>query len=118
MIKPIAILGGTGFVGRHLANRLTKVRYPLKVLTRRRERHRELLVPHWFDQTLPGVDFPIALLFLDVDLEASLDTCVRNLWPYPIDGGCLFTDDRTSTTSRFSGRNAGGARPSQRRRPA
>jgi hypothetical protein len=93
MIKAIAILGGTDFVGCHLANRLTKARYPLKVLTPRRERHRELLVPDWFDQTLPGVDFPIALLFLDVDLEASLDTCVRNLWPYLIDGGCLFTDE-------------------------
>jgi len=50
-------------------------------------------VPGWFDQTLPGVDFPIALLFLDVDLEASLNTCVRNLWPYLVDGGCLFTDE-------------------------
>jgi uncharacterized protein YbjT (DUF2867 family) len=44
MIKTIAILGGTGFVGRHLASRLTKARYPLKVLTRRRERRRDLLV--------------------------------------------------------------------------
>lgn len=40
----LCILGGTGFVGRHLANRLTQDGYRVHILTRRRERHRELLV--------------------------------------------------------------------------
>jgi len=40
----ICLLGGTGFVGYHLANRLTRHGYTVRILTRRRERHRELLV--------------------------------------------------------------------------
>ena len=40
----VCILGGTGFVGRHLAHRLTRHGYRVTVLTRRRERHRELTV--------------------------------------------------------------------------
>ncbi|MGH8507264.1 MAG: NAD-dependent epimerase/dehydratase family protein, partial [Gammaproteobacteria bacterium] len=44
IIKTIAILGGTGFVGRHLVNALSGQDYRIRVLTRRRERHRELLV--------------------------------------------------------------------------
>ncbi|MCK9529226.1 MAG: complex I NDUFA9 subunit family protein [Gammaproteobacteria bacterium] len=42
--QTICILGGTGFVGRHLAARLAKDGHRLKVLTRHRERHRDLLV--------------------------------------------------------------------------
>jgi len=40
----VCLLGGTGFVGYHLANHLTSHGYTVNVLTRRRERHRELLV--------------------------------------------------------------------------
>jgi uncharacterized protein YbjT (DUF2867 family) len=40
----VCLLGGTGFVGYHLANRLTRHGYTVNILTRRRERHRELLV--------------------------------------------------------------------------
>jgi NADH dehydrogenase len=40
----LCLLGGTGFVGRHLANRLTQEGYRVRILTRRRERHRMLLV--------------------------------------------------------------------------
>jgi uncharacterized protein YbjT (DUF2867 family) len=40
----ICVLGGTGFVGRHLASRLADHGHRVRVLTRRRERHRELLV--------------------------------------------------------------------------
>lgn len=47
--QTICILGGTGFVGTHLASRLSKDGHNIRVLTRRRERHRELLV-------LPTVD--------------------------------------------------------------
>ncbi|MGD8795836.1 MAG: NAD-dependent epimerase/dehydratase family protein, partial [Thiohalophilus sp.] len=44
MKRRICILGGTGFVGRHLINRLVKDGHSIRVLTRRRELHRELLV--------------------------------------------------------------------------
>jgi uncharacterized protein YbjT (DUF2867 family) len=40
----ICVLGGTGFVGRHLVARLARDKHQVKVLTRRRERHRDLLV--------------------------------------------------------------------------
>ncbi len=42
--KIICIIGGTGFVGHHLINRLTHDGYTVRVPTRRRERHRDLLV--------------------------------------------------------------------------
>ena len=42
--KLICIIGGTGFVGHHLINRLTRAGYNVRVPTRRRERHRDLLV--------------------------------------------------------------------------
>jgi len=40
----IGILGGSGFVGHHLAARLAADGHDIRVLTRRRERHRDLLV--------------------------------------------------------------------------
>lgn len=40
----ICILGGSGFVGHHLAARLTEDGHDLRILTRRRESHRDLLV--------------------------------------------------------------------------
>lgn len=40
----LCILGGTGFVGQHLAARLNQLNIPCRILTRRRERHRQLLV--------------------------------------------------------------------------
>lgn len=43
-INKICILGGTGFVGRHLIQHLSQSGYQLRVLTRRRERNRGLLV--------------------------------------------------------------------------
>ena len=42
--ETICILGGTGFVGRQLANRLAHYGYRVLILTRRRERHRRLIV--------------------------------------------------------------------------
>jgi O-methyltransferase len=47
----------------------------------------------WFDRTLPGVEGPLVLVFLDVDLEDSLVTCVRHLWPALIDQGYVFLDE-------------------------
>lgn len=43
-IKRIAILGGSGFVGRTIANRLTRDGYQLRILTRDRERNRNDLI--------------------------------------------------------------------------
>lgn len=40
----ICILGGSGFVGHHIIAHLAKHKHEVKVLTRRRERHRDLLV--------------------------------------------------------------------------
>ena len=42
--KTICLLGGTGFVGQHLVHKLTQQGYRVRVLTRRRERHRGLIV--------------------------------------------------------------------------
>jgi len=42
--KSICVLGGTGFVGHSIVRRLAKAGYRVKVLTRHRERARELLV--------------------------------------------------------------------------
>ena len=42
--ETVCITGGTGFVGQHLANRLTQHGYQVRILTRRRERHRALIV--------------------------------------------------------------------------
>ena len=36
-------------------------------------------VKGWFNDTLPDLNSPVLLAFLDVDLEASLETCVRYL---------------------------------------
>mgnify|MGYP001117858752 CR=1 FL=1 len=40
----ICVLGGTGFVGKHLISRLAAEGHQVRVLTRHRERHRDLLV--------------------------------------------------------------------------
>jgi O-methyltransferase len=50
-------------------------------------------VEGWFDETLPNLDTPVLLAFLDVDLETSLETCVRNIWPHLIDKGYIFIDE-------------------------
>jgi O-methyltransferase len=47
----------------------------------------------WFNQTLPGLNRPILLAFLDVDLEASLETCVAHIWPALVPKGYIFIDE-------------------------
>jgi NADH dehydrogenase len=42
--QKIAIIGGTGFIGRHLACELARRRLSIRIITRRRERDRRLLV--------------------------------------------------------------------------
>ena len=72
--KRIAIIGGSGFVGLRLATELTRRGYATRVLTRRRERNRALLVlptcevvqarihdPHVLDATLAGCDAAVNL---------------------------------------------------------
>jgi O-methyltransferase len=50
-------------------------------------------VKGWFKDTLPQLGAPVLLAFLDVDLEASLDTCVRYIWPHLVDEGYIFIDE-------------------------
>lgn len=64
----ICILGGTGFVGGHLANRLVQDQHRIRILTRRRERHRALLV-------LPGVDIIEANIHNPADLRKYFTGC-------------------------------------------
>ena len=47
----------------------------------------------WFSDTLPSHTEPIALAFLDVDYQSSLDDCIKNLWPHLNEQGYLFTDE-------------------------
>lgn len=44
LIRKICLLGGTGFVGRTLANQLTREGIELRILTRNREYHKENLI--------------------------------------------------------------------------
>ena len=50
-------------------------------------------VEGWFDATLPHLDTPVLLAFLDVDLEDSLHRCVRHIWPNLVDRGHIFIDE-------------------------
>jgi hypothetical protein len=50
-------------------------------------------VKGWFDETLPNLNSPVLLAFLDVDLELSLETCVRYIWPNLIEQGYIFIDE-------------------------
>lgn len=54
MTQTLCILGGTGFVGRHLAYRLANNGCQVRILSRRPERHRQLLVNP--NITLAGAD--------------------------------------------------------------
>ncbi len=67
-LRKICVLGGTGFVGRHLVSELTQRGYATRVLTRRRERHRELLV-------LPTLELVEADLRDDETLTAASKGC-------------------------------------------
>lgn len=63
--KRICILGGTGFIGQHLVRRLNQDGHFVRILTRRRENHRNLLV-------MPNVEVNEADIFNLGDLEANL----------------------------------------------
>jgi Macrocin-O-methyltransferase (TylF). len=51
----------------------------------------------WFKDTLPNLNTPVLLAFLDVDLEASLDTCVRYIYPNLTPSGYIFIDEVVGT---------------------
>ncbi|OQW94831.1 MAG: epimerase [Beggiatoa sp. IS2] len=64
-MRKICLLGGTGFVGKHLANAIVRQGWHVKVLTRRREEHRDLLV-------LPTLTLVSANLYDPQQLSAQL----------------------------------------------
>lgn len=47
----------------------------------------------YFEDTLPEFEAECALVFLDVGLRDSAQTCIQHLWPRLVDGGYLFTHD-------------------------
>jgi hypothetical protein len=47
----------------------------------------------WFENTLPHHNTPVLLAFLDVDIESSLETCIRFLWNHLTDKGHIFIDE-------------------------
>ncbi|QQD73933.1 complex I NDUFA9 subunit family protein [Acidithiobacillus ferrivorans] len=65
----ICILGGSGFVGRHLAERLSQGGHSVRILTRNRERNRENLL------VLPGVEVVEADVHDPIALEKQLEGC-------------------------------------------
>lgn len=52
--------------------------------------------PGWFDVTLPAwasLGRPVAAAYLDVDLAASVTTCLDHLWPLVSPGGVMVSQD-------------------------
>ncbi len=47
----------------------------------------------WFDETLPSFKSPIAAAYIDVDLAASVKTCLKYLYPLIEPGGYLYCQD-------------------------
>lgn len=47
----------------------------------------------WFEETLPRLELELDVVVLDVDLESSTRTCLRELWPRLRPGGVLFSLD-------------------------
>lgn len=66
--RRICILGGTGFVGRHLAALLSESTHTLRIPTRHRERHRDLLI-------LPPVQIIEANVHLPDTLNRLFEGC-------------------------------------------
>ena len=66
--KRVAIIGGTGFIGTQLAAELARRRCPTRVITRRRERNRALLV-------IPTLELVEADVHASSSLSAALAGC-------------------------------------------
>ncbi len=67
-VQKICVLGGTGFVGRHLVARLANRGYPVKVLTRYPHRHREV-------EVLPGAELVEADVHDPTVLQQHFSDC-------------------------------------------
>jgi uncharacterized protein YbjT (DUF2867 family) len=67
-IKKVCVLGGSGFVGSHIVQRLSAAGYEVKVLTRRRERAKHLIL-------LPNVQVEECDVFFDAALQRALTGC-------------------------------------------
>lgn len=63
--KSVCIIGGTGFVGRHIAYRLSKTDKKVRVLTRNAEKNKDLRI-------LPGVELIETDVFDTRQLEATI----------------------------------------------
>jgi len=50
-------------------------------------------VKGYFDKTLPSFNEKVVFSFMDVDLLASLEPCVRRIWPLMRDGSYLFVHE-------------------------
>lgn len=72
-ITTVCVLGGTGFVGRNLAARLGRAGYRVRIPTRRRERHRELLVLPGFELVEADIHNPQALEKLFTGCQAVVN---------------------------------------------
>lgn len=64
-IRKICVLGGSGFVGSHIVHRLSAAGYQVKVLTRRRERAKHLIL-------LPNVQVEECDVFFEAALQRAL----------------------------------------------
>ena len=73
MHERIAIIGGTGFVGRHIASELARRKYRIRVLTRRRERARDLLVIPTLELVEASVHSTAALCDVFNDCDAVIN---------------------------------------------
>lgn len=67
-IKRVCVLGGSGFVGCHIVHRLSAAGYQVKVLTRRRERAKHLIL-------LPNVQVEECDIFFDAALQRAVADC-------------------------------------------
>ena len=69
----ITVLGGGGFVGSHLIARLVRAGHQVRVLTRHRERHRQLLVLPTVEVIQADIHHPPALEFYFRDQDAVVN---------------------------------------------
>jgi O-methyltransferase len=47
----------------------------------------------WFNQTMPNLNDPVLVAFVDVDLRDSLETCLTYIYPKLVPGGVIFSHD-------------------------
>ena len=67
-IRKVCVLGGTGFVGRHLCCELSRRKLDIRILTRRRERRRDLIV-------IPNLELVETDVHSVADLSVQMKDC-------------------------------------------